>query len=71
MLERTYRTRIDDLTAVGEELTEEHLRLVSGAADKKRQSGPVSRNDGTCTTCGTFVYMPLGEDSCEQDDDED
>ena len=70
MLERTHRIRIDDLAAIGEELSEEHLRLVSGAA-KKKQSGPVSRNDGTCTTCGTYVYMPQGENSCEQDDDDD
>jgi hypothetical protein len=70
MLERGHSTRIDDLAIVGEELSEVHLKLVAGAA-KKKQAGPVRRNDGTCTTCGTYVYMPLGENSCEQDDDED
>ena len=69
MLDRAYRTRIDDLTTVGEELSEEHLKLVAGAA-KKKQSSAV-RNDGTCTTCGTYVYGGMGENSCEQDDDDD
>ena len=70
MLARTTRARIDDLTTVGEELFEEHLKLVAGASKKKQQSSTI-RNDGTCTTCGTYVYMPGGENSCEQDDDED
>jgi hypothetical protein len=32
------RSRIDDISAVGEELSEEHLRLVSGGAIRTRRN---------------------------------
>lgn len=73
MTELTYRTRIDDLAAVGEELSEEHLRLVAGAAGKKQTSGGGSRLDGTCTASTTYVHKDPGSgiSSCETDGDED
>jgi hypothetical protein len=70
MTELTYRTRIDDLASVGEELTEEHLRLVAGAADKKK-SGGGRPNDGTCSSIGTYVYGPGDDGYCEQDSHDD
>ena len=71
MTERTYRTRIEDLASVGEELSEEHLKLVAGAAKKKQGSGRQAL-DGTCTTQGTYNYDGAeGAHTCEQDGDED
>jgi hypothetical protein len=62
--------RIDDLTSIGEELTEEHLRLVSGAANKKAPGG--KGNDGTSTSCGTMViHGPTDANWTEADGDED
>ena len=72
MTERTQRMRIEDLASVGEELSEEHLRLVSGAAGKKSNSGPGQRYDGTST--GTGATTVIAEDlsrTCEDDSDID
>jgi hypothetical protein len=70
--EQTYRTRIDDLAILGEELTEEHLRLVAGAAGKKKQAGPGQKLDGTSTAAGTtYVHTIDGVSHCETDGDED
>ena len=54
MVEQPHRLRIDDLASVGEELSEEHLRLVSGASGKKK-SGSGRGEDGTSTAAGTMV----------------
>jgi hypothetical protein len=70
MTERTHRTRIDNLTSVGEELTEEHLRLVSGAANKKRAGGGRG-DDGTSTGSMTYVTNHDWSQQCENDSDED
>lgn len=71
MMERPYRTRIDDLASVGEELSEEHLRLVSGAAGKK-SSGSGREGNGTSTYIGlTYVAEANGAGHCEADDDFD
>ena len=51
MTERTYRTRIEDLASVGEELREAHLRLVAGAAGKKNSGG---HSEGTRTSIATY-----------------
>lgn len=62
---------IDDLTTIGEELTEEHLRLVSGAANRK-QSGRGRGNDGTSTSQGTMViHGPTDANWTKADGDED
>ena len=72
MLERAHRTRIDDLTAVGDELAEEHLKLVSGAAGKKKSAGSGRHLDGTSTAAGTtYVHTIDGISHCETDGDED
>jgi hypothetical protein len=73
MLERTYRTRIDDLANVGEELMEEHLRLVAGAAGKKRQTGPGQRYEGTSTAACSTTYVQDSDGAmwCETDGDFD
>ena len=68
MAERTYRTRIDDLASVGEELTVEHLRLVSGAADKKQAGGGGRKNEGTSWNATTYVQVSEnGAMACETD----
>ena len=71
MLERTYRTRIEDLASVGEELTEEHLRLISGAADKKQGGGGGRQNEGTSWCATTYVSDSNGAMWCETDGNED
>jgi hypothetical protein len=71
MANRIHRTRIDDLTSVGEELSEEHLRLVSGSAGKK-SSGSGREGNGTSTFVGlTYVAAANGAGQCEADDDFD
>ena len=70
MLQRMHRTRIEDLVVVGEELSEAHLRLVSGAS-KKKQAGISRPNDGTCTANTTYYHPNEGNSSCETDGDED
>jgi hypothetical protein len=68
MVERMYRTRIEDLASVGEELTEEHLRLASGAADKKLAGGGGRQNEGTSWTATTYVQVSSnGAMACETD----
>jgi hypothetical protein len=67
MVERTYRTRIEDLASVGEELAEEHLRLVSGAADKRQRGGGSRQNEGTSWCATTYVGSSDGSMSCETD----
>jgi hypothetical protein len=53
----TQRTRIEDLEPVGEELTEEHLRLVSGGTVVGGGFGPGCPGGCTftmtCTCCDT------------------
>jgi len=71
MAERTYRTRIDDLSTLGEELSEANLRLVAGASGKKLQAGGGKRGDGTSTCVGTLVYQANGAANSEMDGDED
>lgn len=71
MVERTYRTRIDDLARIGEELSGEQLKLVAGAAGKKLASGGGGRGSGTRTIIETYVYDGgTGAPSCEADDDD-
>jgi hypothetical protein len=68
MTERTYRTRIADLASVGEELAEEHLKLVAGAADKKQRGGGGRQGEGTSWTATTYAQVSEnGAMACETD----
>lgn len=67
MTERTYRTRIADLASVGEELAEEHLKLIAGAADKKQRGGGGRQGEGTSWCATTYVHDSNGAASCETD----
>jgi len=50
---KTHRTSIEEISAVGNELSEEHLRLASGGAPR----GSSGKINGTCIAVRTY-YGP-------------
>ncbi len=55
------RTKIEDLSTVGEELSEEHLRLVAGGVRKNLLG----------TSTATDIYTVIWDRECRVDDDGD